>query len=113
MRLGARAPRLDRHLEIALVDLVRLLSKRDTAWRHLDPEAGQLIGQVLAGGRPIRELAWEDELVVGGCSAWRHPRVTTLRPACRGEQVARRGRMMRMPAAWNACSVAGGKPWVA
>ena len=81
MRIVGGAPVADGQLEIALVDVDRLLRERDCPRLDRDAEGYELVGQGLAGGRPVGELGREAELVRGILAGRSLPGVAVLGPA--------------------------------
>ncbi len=75
------APALDGELEVALVDIDRLLGEGHGARLDRDSEVGQLLGQRLTGGRPVGELGREHQLEGGILASRRLPGVAVLGPA--------------------------------
>src|SRR5690606_6323553 len=88
--VGGGAPRLDRHLEVALVDVDRGLLVVESAGRDGDAEGGELLGDALARRGPVREGLRELDLVLRRLPLGRGPGITGLRPARLLEQ---RGRL--------------------
>ena len=68
-----RAPRPDRHLKAAFVDVDQVLVEVDRPHRRLDAKLGELLGGVFGGGRPVGVLAGHGELVLHPLAGVGHP----------------------------------------